>query len=190
MIRPTASAPNRIANAASTHATARKYSPRNGGHCSATTHAHHSAVPSPTIISHTATARTIALVSAGCFVAAFALVPLYEIACEKVFGIKLEDTPAGEHRVVGMQVDPNRKVRIEFDGTVNSKLPWSFQPEVLTMDVVPGQAYEMNYVAGNRDDAPVVGTTGDRLTVDDDTPTAVTGFTLSDGGSAVLARLV
>jgi cytochrome c oxidase assembly protein subunit 11 len=56
-----------------------------------------------------------------------------------------------------MQVDPNRTVRIEFDGTVNSKLPWTFQPEVLTMDVVPGQAYEMNYVAGNRDAMPVVG---------------------------------
>jgi cytochrome c oxidase assembly protein subunit 11 len=103
--------------------------------------------------SNAATARTIALVSAGCFVAAFALVPLYEIACEKVFGIKLEDTAAGEHRVVGMQVDPNRRVRIEFDGTVNSKLPWTF----LSMDVVPGQAYEMSYVAGNRDTAPVVG---------------------------------
>lgn len=107
--------------------------------------------------SNAATARTIALVSAGCFAAAFALVPLYEIACEKVFGIKLEDTPAGEHRVVGMQVDPNRSVRIEFDGTVNSKLPWSFKPEVLAMDVVPGQAYEMNYLAGNRDAHPVVG---------------------------------
>ena len=104
-----------------------------------------------------ATARTIALVSLGCFAAAFALVPLYEIACEKVFGIKLEDTPAGERRVVGMQVDPNRTVRIEFDGTVNSKLPWTFEPEVLAMDVVPGQAYEMNYVAGNRDVSPVVG---------------------------------
>ena len=107
--------------------------------------------------SNAATARSIALVSIGCFAAAFALVPLYEIACEKVFGIKLEDTPAGERRVAGMAVDPNRTVRIEFDGTVNSKLPWTFVPEVLSMDVVPGQAYEMNYVAGNRDETPVVG---------------------------------
>lgn len=104
-----------------------------------------------------ATAKRIALISVASFVMAFALVPLYEIACEKVFGIKLEDTPAGEKRVVGMQVDPNRSVRIEFDGTVNSKLPWSFKPEILSMDVVPGQAYEMNYIAGNLDVLPVVG---------------------------------
>jgi len=108
-------------------------------------------------VSHAALARKIALVSIGSFAAAFALVPLYEIACEKVFGIKLEDTPAGERRVVGMQVDPNRTVRVEFDGTVNSKLPWTFVPQVLAMDVVPGKPYEIHYVAGNRDERPVVG---------------------------------
>jgi cytochrome c oxidase assembly protein subunit 11 len=106
---------------------------------------------------HAATARRIALVSVACFAAAFALVPLYEIACEKVFGIKLEDTPAGERRVVGMAVDPNRTVRVEFDGTVNSKLPWSFAPQVLAMDVVPGKPYEVSYTAGNLDSHPVVG---------------------------------
>ena len=45
--------------------------------------------------SNAATARTIALVSAGCFVAAFALVPLYEIACEKVFGITVHHVDEG-----------------------------------------------------------------------------------------------
>ena len=107
--------------------------------------------------SNAATARKIALISVGCFAAAFSLVPLYEIACEKVFGIKLEDTPAGESRVAGLEIDPDRRVRIEFDGTVNSKLPWTFQPEVLYMEVVPGKAYEMSYVAGNRDAIAVVG---------------------------------
>jgi cytochrome c oxidase assembly protein subunit 11 len=107
--------------------------------------------------SNAVTARKIALVSVGCFAAAFSLVPLYEIACEKVFGIKLEDTPAGEQRVAGMAVDPNRTVRVEFDGTVNSKLPWSFEPQVLAMDVVPGKPYEVSYLAGNLDARPVVG---------------------------------
>ena len=49
--------------------------------------------------SHAATARRIALVSLLSFGAAFGLVPLYEIACEKVFGIKLETGPAGERRL-------------------------------------------------------------------------------------------
>ena len=106
---------------------------------------------------HAATARKIALISVCCFAGAFSLVPLYEIACEKVFGIKLEDTPAGGQRVAGIEVDPNRTVRVEFDGTVNSKLPWSFKPDVLAMDVVPGKPYEVSYTAGNLDVKPVVG---------------------------------
>lgn len=106
---------------------------------------------------HAATARRIALVSVLSFAAAFGLVPLYEIACEKVFGIKLETGPAGERRLADIAIDPNRTVRVEFDATVNSKLPWSFEPEQLSMEVVPGQAYEVNYVAGNLDAGPVVG---------------------------------
>ena len=107
--------------------------------------------------SHAATARRIALVSLLSFGAAFGLVPLYEIACEKVFGIKLETGPAGERRLADIAIDPNRTVRVEFDATVNSRLPWSFEPEQLSMEVVPGQAYEVNYVAGNLDAGPVVG---------------------------------
>ena len=41
------------------------------------------------------TLRKIGLVSAGSFVFAFSLVPLYNAACEKVFGIKLEKGAAG-----------------------------------------------------------------------------------------------
>jgi cytochrome c oxidase assembly protein subunit 11 len=48
------------------------------------------------------TFRTIALVSAGSFVFAFSMVPLYRIACEKVFGIKLEQGPADAATLAGM----------------------------------------------------------------------------------------
>ncbi|WP_374602259.1 cytochrome c oxidase assembly protein [Arenimonas sp.] len=103
------------------------------------------------------TFRTIALVSAASFVFAFSLVPLYRIACEKVFGIKLEQGPAGEAQVAGLQVDESRTVTIEFDATVNSKLPWEFKPTQLTMQVHPGKMYEMNYVARNISDHAIVG---------------------------------
>ena len=103
------------------------------------------------------TFRTIALVSAASFVFAFSLVPLYRIACEKVFGIKLEQGPAGEARVAGLQVDESRTVVVEFDGTVNSKLPWEFKPTQLTMQVHPGKMYEMNYIARNVADHAIVG---------------------------------
>lgn len=103
------------------------------------------------------TFKTIALVSAASFVFAFSLVPLYRIACEKVFGIKLEQGPAGEAQVAGLQVDESRTVLVEFDATVNSKLPWEFKPTQLTMQVHPGKMYEMNYIARNVADHAIVG---------------------------------
>lgn len=103
------------------------------------------------------TFRTIALVSAASFVFAFSLVPLYRIACEKVFGIKLEQGPAGESRVAGMVVDEDRWVTVEFDANVNSHLPWEFKPTRLSMQVQPGKLYEMDYVARNVSDHAIVG---------------------------------
>jgi len=103
------------------------------------------------------TFRTIALVSAASFVFAFSLVPLYRIACEKVFGIKLEQGPAGEARVAGLAVDEDRWVTVEFDANVNSHLPWEFKPTRLSMQVQPGKLYEMDYVARNVSDHAIVG---------------------------------
>ena len=103
------------------------------------------------------TFRTIALVSAGSFVFAFSMVPLYRIACEKVFGIKLEQGAAGESRLAGIEEDATRTVTIEFDGTVNSKLPWAFAPQQLTMQVHPGRMYEASYIARNTSDHAIVG---------------------------------
>jgi cytochrome c oxidase assembly protein subunit 11 len=101
--------------------------------------------------------RTIAAVSALFFVGTFALVPLYYIACEKVFGIKLEDGPAGEQQVAGMVEDKARMITVQFDATVNSKLPWAFKPEQLSMQVHPGKQYEANYLARNTSDHAIVG---------------------------------
>jgi cytochrome c oxidase assembly protein subunit 11 len=95
------------------------------------------------------TLKRIALVSAGSFVFAFSLVPLYNVACEKVLGIKLERGPAGQAETAAVKVDQTRTVRVQFDGTVNSKLPWAFAPKQMEMDVHPGQQYEALYVARN-----------------------------------------
>ncbi|HZF97034.1 MAG TPA: cytochrome c oxidase assembly protein, partial [Pseudoxanthomonas sp.] len=50
-----------------------------------------------------------------------------------------------------------RTVTVQFDGGVNSKLPWAFHPEQLTMQVVPGELYEAQYFARNDGDRPIVG---------------------------------
>lgn len=103
------------------------------------------------------TLKRIALVSVGSFVFAFSLVPLYNIACEKVLGIKLERGPAGSAQVAAGAVDEKRTVRIQFDGTVNSKLPWAFSPNQATMDVHPGKQYEAFFTARNLSREAIVG---------------------------------
>jgi len=117
------------------------------------------------------TLKRIALVSAGSFVFAFSLVPLYNVACEKVFGIKLEKGPAGEQQVAGMTADVKRAVRIQFDGTVNSKLPWDFRPLKASMDVQPGKQYEAMFVARNRSTEDIVGNAAPSIA-----PTQASGF--------------
>ena len=87
---------------------------------------------------------------------AFSLVPLYRIACEKVFGIRHEQT-ASSAKVV--EADPSaRWITVQFDGGVNSKLPWAFSPKQATMRVQLGQQYEALYYAQNTSDRAIVGT--------------------------------
>jgi cytochrome c oxidase assembly protein subunit 11 len=94
-------------------------------------------------------------VALAAFAFAFALVPLYRIACEKVFGVRLEQGAAS----AGDKLRPGeaRWVTVQFDGGVNSKLPWAFRPEQLTMKVHPGQQYEARYFARNSSDHAIVG---------------------------------
>ena len=96
------------------------------------------------------------VVAIGAFALTFALVPLYRIACEKVFGIRLERTAA--EGVQDATATPARRViTVQFDGGVNSKLPWEFTPNKVTMQIVPGELYETTYHARNTSDRTVVG---------------------------------
>lgn len=84
----------------------------------------------------------------------FSLVPLYRIACEKVFGIRLEQGPV----VANGNENPNaRWVTVQFDGAVNSKLPWKFSPEQRSMRVQLGRQYQALYFARNASDRAIVG---------------------------------
>jgi len=95
------------------------------------------------------------------FAFTFSLVPLYRIACEKVFGIRLEggtgQARAGAAAAAGAADRKARTVIVQFDGGVNSKLPWAFEPEQLTMEVVPGELNEALYFARNDGDRAIVG---------------------------------
>ncbi|GAB2499385.1 cytochrome c oxidase assembly protein [Pseudoxanthomonas sangjuensis] len=90
------------------------------------------------------------------FVLTFSLVPLYRVACEKVFGIRLEQGPGSDKAAVAA-APRERTVTVQFDGSVNSRLPWAFHPEQATLQVVPGKLYEAKYFARNDGKRAIVG---------------------------------
>ena len=95
-------------------------------------------------------------VSLAAFAFTFSLVPLYRIACEKVFGIRLDNSAAAVPAAASA-TPVERWVTVEFDGTVNSKLPWGFQPNETRMRVRVGEQYEATYAAHNDADRAIVG---------------------------------
>ena len=99
----------------------------------------------------------LAGVALAAFAFTFALVPLYRIACEKVFGIRLEQGPGQAGTAAAGEARKARTVTVQFDGGVNSKLPWAFHPTELSMQVVPGELNETMYVARNEGQAAIVG---------------------------------
>jgi cytochrome c oxidase assembly protein subunit 11 len=106
---------------------------------------------------NTAGIGKMVLAAAVAFAFTFSLVPLYRIACEKVFGIRLDNT-AADASTVAAASDEARMVTVEFDGGVNSALPWSFRPNETRKRVRVGEQYETTYYAHNNGDRPIVGT--------------------------------
>ncbi|HEX2596807.1 MAG TPA: cytochrome c oxidase assembly protein [Luteimonas sp.] len=94
-------------------------------------------------------------IALGAFVFTFSMVPLYRIACEKVFGVRLEKGPVAASTAAGG--NDSRWVTVQFDGGVNSRLPWAFRPEQETLRVHPGQQYEAKFFARNTSDHAIVG---------------------------------
>ena len=101
-------------------------------------------------------AKLVGIVLAA-FALTFSLVPLYRVACEKVFGIRLDNAPSAPIADAAASEKPARMVTVIFDGDANSKLPWAFHPEQLTMQVVPGELNEAKYFARNDSAHAVVG---------------------------------
>jgi len=95
-------------------------------------------------------------VALAAFAFTFSLVPLYRIACEKVFGVRLERS-AADGVAVAQSTSATREITVQFDGGVNSKLPWEFSPHQLTMRVRPGEQYETTYYARNSSERTIVG---------------------------------
>lgn len=99
----------------------------------------------------------IGVITLASFAFCFALVPLYNIACEQIFGIRVTDGPVGGAAVAANEIDTSRTVTVQFDATVHSGLNWRFTPELAEMRVHPGETIEAWYVASNPGGEPIVG---------------------------------
>lgn len=96
-------------------------------------------------------------VALAAFAFTFALVPLYRIACEQVLGIRLEKGPSDAQAHPHTAAKRARMVTVQFDGGVNSQLPWGFGPNRASMQVRVGEQYETTYFARNRAQSAIVG---------------------------------
>jgi cytochrome c oxidase assembly protein subunit 11 len=88
--------------------------------------------------------RKLAVFVAVMFAFGFALVPIYKKICE-VTGVNDFMRP---EQLKNSQVDPSRTIRIEFDANTRN-LPWSFKPEVTSLDVHPGELATVVYEVRN-----------------------------------------
>ncbi|MCL1043057.1 cytochrome c oxidase assembly protein [Shewanella marisflavi] len=102
--------------------------------------------------------KLIGLLLLGCvgmFGFGFALVPLYDVLCEKL-GIngKTQSTPA-EYKP--MTIDTSRTVTVEFMAQTQKDMPWVFAPEMKRMQVHPGEVIRTQFNAKNLSTLQIVG---------------------------------
>jgi cytochrome c oxidase assembly protein subunit 11 len=103
---------------------------------------------------HARLVRRLVLVAVGMFGFGFAMWPLYDVFCDLTGlggrGVKVAES-------AGDLVRSDRQVRIRFDATVNSGLPWRFEAKDKSATVTLGEMSEALYLAMNPADEPIVG---------------------------------
>ena len=104
--------------------------------------------------SHTRVVRRLVLLAVAMFGFGFAMWPLYSVFCDLTgFGGRgVQVAESGE----GLQAS-DRQVKIRFDATVNSGLPWLFQPMEKAATVTLGEMSEAFYLAMNSSEEPIAG---------------------------------
>lgn len=83
----------------------------------------------------------------------FALVPLYNVVC-RLTGLNGRGVETVSAAWAG-GVDKNRTVTVQFVATTNTRLPFDFRPDTLSMQVHPGELYATSFYARNNSSAQV-----------------------------------
>lgn len=99
------------------------------------------------------TVLALAAMAAAVFAGCFAIVPLYDMLCNRV------DIRAGAARTAApaATVATARLVTVRFDANVADGLPWEFEPVVPRMDVRTGAVSEARFRVRNRGAHATVG---------------------------------
>lgn len=87
------------------------------------------------------------LATVAAFGFGFALVPFYDVLCQKVLGIKPVQTATA--LPVCTAVDTSRLVTVEFDTSINADLPWALDSQRKTVQVHPCELTEVVFTATN-----------------------------------------
>ncbi len=100
------------------------------------------------------TVRRLALVAVGMFGFGFAMWPLYDVFCNLTgLGGRAIQISENNHEAVAA----DRVVQIRFDASINTSLPWIFQPKEKTSMVQLGVPTQALYIAMNPEDDPITG---------------------------------
>ncbi|RME35520.1 MAG: cytochrome c oxidase assembly protein [Gammaproteobacteria bacterium] len=97
------------------------------------------------------TSLVLGALVAGMFAFGFALVPLYRLVCQVTGSNVIGQARRADAGALAGRVDEQRTVRIYFDATVNTGLPWEVTPLTRSMEVHPGKVYEVRYRATNNE---------------------------------------
>ena len=101
------------------------------------------------------TIRQLLFIVTGMFGFVFALVPIYDVFCD-LTGLNGK-TSNVRAEIVNIEPDLSRTVTVEFVASVNESMPWEFRPEVIRMEVHPGQSYRTAFHARNETGQAMVG---------------------------------
>jgi cytochrome c oxidase assembly protein subunit 11 len=104
--------------------------------------------------SHGRLVRKLVLLAVAMFGFGFAMWPLYGVFCD-LTGFGGRGVQVAENS--GNLQASDRRIRIRFDATVNSGLPWLFQPTEKFATVTLGEMSETLYLAMNPADEAIVG---------------------------------
>jgi cytochrome c oxidase assembly protein subunit 11 len=103
---------------------------------------------------HQKLVRKLILLAVGMFGFGFAMWPLYNVFCDLTGlggrGVKVVE-------VAGEMEKSDRQVKVRFDATVNSSLPWLFQAQEKSSLVSLGEMSEAFYLAVNPNEQAMAG---------------------------------